>query len=227
MSAGILNTVYFTTTVLECVNTSSPVHVCDLDPKQTLILLATTLTSALMFGHKLTYVEIIHASTQFNRVRVATHRNNRYLELIRIQMDDQKKLEHERSSLLELLERDLPADDLRRSVSEALSNSGSATPNVLSTPLSIADGPRTMARDHEASVRLQLPAKIEAMRQRFEGLQLDHNDDELALRVANNMTSASFDAFGPSGSDGQRSSQMLNLHVDDGRAAAASASGSV
>ncbi len=225
MSAGILNTIYFTKTVLECIDTSSDVHVCDLDTKQTLILLATTLTSALMFGHKLTYVELIRASTQFNTVHhVAPHCNNRYLELIRIQMDDQKKLEHERSALLELLERDLPADDLLRSVSEALRNSGSATPSALSTPLSIADGPRAMAREYEASVRLQLPAKIEAMRQRFEGLELDTHDDALALSVANNMTSASFDAFGPSGSDGQRSSQMLNLHVDDGRAAAASGS---
>ena len=60
-----------------------------------------------------------------------------------------------------------------------------------------------------------MPAKIAMMKQRLEELQLD-TDDELSLRVANNMTSASFDAFGTS------DSRMLNLHVDDVRPAESS-----
>jgi hypothetical protein len=51
---------------LECVDTAPNAHVCDLDAKQTLILLASTLTSVLMFGHKLTYVELLRASLQLN-----------------------------------------------------------------------------------------------------------------------------------------------------------------
>ena len=154
--------------------------------------------------HGISCCPVIHASTRCN---------NRYVELIRIKLDDRTKLEQERSSLLALLESDLPADDLRRCVLEAVSNSSSETPwrgSALSTPLPV-DCPRQKPGTHELSTQLpvQMPAKIAMMKQRFEELQLD-TDDELSLRVANNMTSASFDAFGTS------DSKMLNLHVDAG-----------
>ena len=159
--------------------------------------------------HSISCCPVIYASTRCN---------NRYVELIRIKLDDRTKLEEERSSLLALLESDLPADDLRRCVLEAVSNSSSETPwrgSALSTPLRTVDCPRQKPGTHELSTPLQMPAKIAMMKQRFEELQLD-TDDELSLRVANNMTSASFDAFGTS------DSRMLNLHVDDVRPAESS-----
>jgi hypothetical protein len=80
-----------------------------------------------------------------------------------------------------------------------------------------ADRPRAVLGE-QGSLELRLPPKIEMMTRRFEALQVDTDcDDELALSIASKLTSASFDAFGSSGSHGQLSSKMLNVCINSGR----------
>jgi hypothetical protein len=62
-------------------------RVCDLDERQTIVLLLSTITSALMLGFKIGYVEVI-----------------------RIGLGEQKRLESERQALIEELEGSLGAE---------------------------------------------------------------------------------------------------------------------
>ncbi len=62
-------------------------RVCDLDERQTVILLLTTITSAMMLGFKMAYVEVMQKGRE-----------------------EQKRLELERQALIEELEQSTPHD---------------------------------------------------------------------------------------------------------------------